>query len=92
MTNEDIDKLSLLARLAIPEEEKEEFLMQFTSVLGYVDRIQSVVVPEDLHEQPLVRNILRADENPHENGAFTEVILAEAPDRDDNYFKVPRVL
>ncbi|MDH5442208.1 MAG: Asp-tRNA(Asn)/Glu-tRNA(Gln) amidotransferase subunit GatC [Candidatus Nomurabacteria bacterium] len=88
----DIDNLAMLARLGIPDAEKTQFLSDFEAIVGYVDQIQSVNVPDDIKPHYMITNAMRADENPHESGKYTEDILAGAPDRDDNYFKVPKVL
>ena len=65
MELKDIDKLAVLGRLDIPQEEKETVLRDLTAIVGYIDQIQSV--PVDLSvsvELPEPRNVFREDTNP----------------------------
>lgn len=88
---EDIDKLAELARLDIPEAEKESVLKDLGSILKYIDQISEVSVPES-REIPIHRNIMREDIVDGQNGTYTEVILKEAPKTQDGFLKVKKIL
>lgn len=93
MELKDIDKLAVLGRLDIPQEEKETVLRDLTAIVGYIDQIQSV--PVDLSvsvELPEPRNVFREDTNPNDPGACTDALIKNMPDHDGNYLKVPRIL
>jgi Asp-tRNA(Asn)/Glu-tRNA(Gln) amidotransferase C subunit len=63
------------------------------SILNYVEQVQKV--SKDLGSERkagLLRNVMREDNNPHESGIFTEVLLSAAPKRDGQYLKVKKIL
>ncbi len=88
---QDIKKLASLSRIELTEGEEVSFVADIDSILGYVGQISSLVSPET-SELSLVRNVFRSDEHPHETGLFTERILAEAPQKEGQYFKVKKIL
>ncbi len=90
---EDIEKLTLLSRIEVSEEEKKKLGSEIESILGYVSEIQHVVGEAGmLREKPALRNVMREDGIPHETGAYTEALLKEAPSRDANYVRVKKIL
>jgi len=96
MTIDDVHKLALLARIEMSLEEKQEFLENMESILGYVDIIKKATI-DDLgadieREIGEIRNVMREDENPHESGLYTEILMAEAPDTQDGFLKVKQIL
>ncbi len=94
MLNEsDIDKLANLSRLKLSTEEKSGLLKDIQAILGYVSEIEKVAADTSvLSTTTPLRNVLREDGEPHESGIFTDVILAEAPQREGNYFSVKKIL
>lgn len=87
----DIEKLAKLSRLELRDEEKQGVLKDLQSILGYVSEINSVVASTEERSISDLRNVVRADENPHTRGEFTEDILNNAPDKQDGYIKVKQV-
>lgn len=92
MTLEDVNKLAALARIEMSDAEKQEFLENMESILGYVDQIKNATVDGATPEIGMVRNVMREDDNADESGAFTDRILAEMPDTQDGYLKVKQIL
>jgi len=91
ITTADIEKLADLARIDIPTEEKEVLAKEIDAILGYVSELQQASAQAP--EQELTHyNIFRDDAHPHESGVFTDALLAAAPDRDGQYFKVKKIL
>lgn len=89
----DIDHLSELARLAISDKESNELAAQLDSVLAYVGEISKVATQvEVVPRAGELRNILREDGDAYEGGEWTEQILANAPHKEDGYFKVEQIL
>lgn len=89
----EIEKLAALARIRVPEEEKEPLRKDIDAILGYVGEIQKVSA--DLGEakaKPSLRNVMREDGEPHESGLFTEDLLKAAPEGEGEYFKVKKIL
>lgn len=94
----DIEKLAELARLDIPQDEKESLSKDVDSILAYISKISeaqalsadtSIVRTSDAE---MVYNVLRDDANVHEPGIHTERLLAEAPQTQDGYVKVKKIL
>lgn len=91
--NKDIEKLASLSRIKVTPEEVETFRGEIESILEYVAQVQKVSLPSKrgTGEVGIVRNVLREDINPHEGGVHTEVLLKEAPDRQDGFVKVKNI-
>ncbi len=90
----EIEKLAKLSRIQMTGEEKESLRKEIDSILNYVAEIKEV--SENIegggkgNEMP--RNVMRADENPHESGAYSEEIIREFPKKEGGYLKVKKIL
>jgi len=92
ISREDVAHVARLARLALAEEELERYTTQLASVLEHAADIESLDiadVPPTAHPLPL-SNVLR-DDLPRPSLDRDEV-LAQAPDVEDNRFRIPRIL
>jgi len=81
-----------LARLSVSDEELARFAEQLSSILDYVaqlNELDTTDVPPAAHPLP-VKNVFRADEVREPWDA--ERALSNAPDRQNGFFKVPKVL
>lgn len=88
-----IDYLADLARLSIDISEKEAMVKDLGGVLAYVDQIRDVAKDlVDIEPEYLKTNIAVGDEPMHVGGQYSEVILNEAPGREDDYVVVKKVL
>jgi aspartyl-tRNA(Asn)/glutamyl-tRNA(Gln) amidotransferase subunit C len=89
---EQVEHIARLARLALTEEEKAEYASQMSAILDYFAKLGEVdtagVAPVS---HPLSLDIpLRPDEA---HGSYPrESILANAPDREGDLFRVPVVI
>lgn len=92
ISENDVKKLATLARIKLSPEEETKLARDMESILGYVQQIQSVEIPEMSGRKERVRNVLRDDANPHESGIHTQDILNEAPGREGDYLKVKKIL
>lgn len=87
-----VEKLAHLARLEFSENEKEEMLQDMNKMLAFVDKINEL----DLEGvEPLIYlteegNVLRKDEV--KQHVTKDEALKNAPDKDTDYFRVPKVL
>ena len=89
---EQVRKVAKLARLELTDAEEQEFTGQLGAILGYVDKLNEL---ETTDVEPLahclpITNVLRKDEVRESLG--TEQVLANAPQRDGSFFKVPKIL
>ncbi|MEM9486827.1 MAG: Asp-tRNA(Asn)/Glu-tRNA(Gln) amidotransferase subunit GatC [Cyanobacteria bacterium P01_F01_bin.116] len=89
---EQVRKVALLARLDLTKEEEQQFTEQLNGILDYVNQLNELNT-ENI--EPTTRaielsNITRQDElTPFES---RESILENAPEREDDFFKVPKIL
>ncbi|MCI0331550.1 MAG: Asp-tRNA(Asn)/Glu-tRNA(Gln) amidotransferase subunit GatC [candidate division Zixibacteria bacterium] len=88
----DVERYAKLARLALSEEEKARFARELSSVLEYVGQIQKVDTSGITEYETVVPLPPAWREDVVEPSLSVEEALANAPDRKDNFFKVPRVL
>ena len=92
ITKEDVDHVALLGRLQLTEEEKETYTQQLNDILEHfqaLQRLDTENVQPTAHVLPL-KNVFREDwagqHIPREDA------LSNCPDRDEDYFKVPRII
>lgn len=92
ITTEEVRKIALLSRLSFSDKEVEELKDSMSSILTYMEELNQY----DTHGvKPMAHaveqfNVLRKDE-PHQS--FTnEEALSNAPEKEDGYFKVPRII
>lgn len=88
----DVEHVALLARLSLSEEEKKVYAKQLGDILGHARKLQDLDtdnIPPTAHVLPL-QNVFRKDcVGEH---MPVDKVLANAPDRQDNFFKVPRII
>jgi len=88
----DVEHVARLARLGLSEEEKALFGRQLAAILDYADNLKKLDtenVPPTSHAVAL-KNVYREDRAiPCAN---VDDILANAPDRVDHMFRVPRII
>ena len=87
-----VRKVAKLSRLDLTEDEVEEFTGQLSAILEYVEKMNELDTAgvEPLAHCLPVSNVLREDSARESLG--TEKVLANAPQRDDEFFKVPKIL
>lgn len=88
----DIAKVARLARIALTDEELDGYGRQLGDILEHAERVQALPtdgVEPTSHPIPMT-NAFRPDEvTPSLDRAE---VLAQAPDAEDGYFRVPRIL
>jgi len=88
----EIQKLADLARIEVSESERIEFQKEIDQILAYVSQLSTTETAPVQAGAGEHHNVFRADENPHESGAFTEDLLANAPAREGNYITIGKVI
>ncbi|MEW6446799.1 MAG: Asp-tRNA(Asn)/Glu-tRNA(Gln) amidotransferase subunit GatC [Bacillota bacterium] len=92
ITRKDVEHVALLGRLELSEEEIEVYTKQLGKILEYasiLNELDTEEVPPLAHVLPL-QNVFREDVA--EEHLDPEAVLAHAPDREDRYFRVPRIV
>jgi aspartyl-tRNA(Asn)/glutamyl-tRNA(Gln) amidotransferase subunit C len=87
-----VDEIAHLARLEFKDESKEEILNDINRMLSFVDKLNELNTDK---EEPLIymtneKNIMREDEP--EITITQKEALKNAPKKDSDYFKVPKVI
>ncbi len=87
----DIEALAKLARLEVSAEELAKLEKEIPDILAFVETIQKASTGKEV-SAPELRNVMRADENPHDSGIYTERLLEAAPARVGNRIAVKQVI
>ncbi len=92
ITRQEVEHVATLARLKLDAAEISTFTAQMDAILSYVDTLSQLntdgIIPTS-HAVPM-ENAFRPDEITPSIG--TENALANAPDRIDGFFRVPKVI
>ena len=92
ITEDTVDKIAHLARLEVNADEKQELIGDMTRILDFMDKLNEV---DTSNVEPLIymtdeKNVLRKDVV--KDTVSKEDALLNAPQKDSDYFKVPKVI
>lgn len=87
----DIRALAELARVEVSDAEVDKLGREIPSILTFVETIQKADISSASADTSL-RNVMRADEKPHESGIYTETLLSAAPARAGDRIAVKQVI
>lgn len=88
----NVEHVALLSRLELTDEEKEKYARSLNDILDYMEilnRLDTSNIEPTAHVLPL-KNVFREDEL--KKCLPKELVLANAPEREDGCFKVPRIV
>lgn len=92
ITKKDVDHVALLGRLKLSEQEREMYTRQLNDILEhfqFLQRLDTENVQPTAHVLPL-KNVFREDwAGQH---ISRKDALANCPDPEENYFKVPKIV
>ncbi len=92
LSSEEIDHIAALARLSLTADEKTRYRKQLSAVLDYIAKLGEVdttPIPPTATVLPL-RTVLRPDQV--RPSLSVPALLANAPEAEDDMFRVPPVL
>lgn len=94
ITKKDVEHVARLARLKLSEEEKDEFTVQLAGILDYIGKLNELDTRsvEPMSHVLRIKNVWRQDRRVPCAGETREAILANAPDREESFFKVRKVI
>lgn len=92
ITTKDVEHIAKLAKLEFTDAEKEKFTYQINKILEYMEQLNSLDTSnvEPLSQVIELSNVFRADEV--KPGVPTEDALKNAPAKNEQFFKVPKVI
>ena len=94
LSKDEIQHIAKLARLELTSAELEKYGGQLSAVLNYIDQLKEVDVKgvEPTAQVTGLENVLREDKVRDWDGKEIEEALADAPEREERFIKVKRVI
>lgn len=92
VSKKDVEYVAELARIELTEEEKEGLLVDLNNVLNYMEKLNELNTDDtDIIVNPYyIENKFREDEV--EESMNIEDVISNAPERLEEYIKVPNVI
>ena len=92
LSREEVQRVAVLARLRLTPEEQSSLTDALDRILGYMDKLNQLDTADvDLFSHAAnITNTLREDQVTNRPNA--DALLANAPDRDGTFFKVPKII
>lgn len=101
-TTEEVKKLAALARIRVDDSELKKFTSEFDAILAYVGQLEKLELSPEKEAKPPLRNVMRADGEPHASGAYTKKIVEQFPasssfaeameSKENNYLVVKQII
>ena len=88
ISREEVLKIATMSAIALKEDEIDPMIERLEKVLTYAARVTQAAIQIEVSSNKNV-NVFRADKAVSQN---SEPILAQAPERADNFFVVPVIL
>lgn len=85
-----LDHLTLLARLSVPEEEKEQLAKDINNIVGFIDVIQKVELTTSDEKVFIQKNVAREDIVAPLDSIYD--LVEAAPLHKDGFVQVPKVI
>jgi len=92
LTRDDVRRVAVLARLGLTETQEGELTAQLDAILAYMDKLNEI---DTTHVEPFSHTTDKTNafrEDKVTNHPDAEALLANAPDRDGTFFKVPKII
>jgi aspartyl-tRNA(Asn)/glutamyl-tRNA(Gln) amidotransferase subunit C len=92
LSREEVQRVAVLARLRLTPEEQSSLTDELDRILGYMDKLNQLDTADvDLFSHAAnITNTLREDRVTNRPNA--DALLANAPNRDGTFFKVPKII
>jgi len=94
ISEKDVKKLGQLSRIGIKKEEVESIQGDLEKILDFVSKLKELPIPEgdDFGAKKTPTNNIREDTSDLKGGEYTEKLLDQAPDKENGFIKVKKVL
>lgn len=92
MEREQIEKLALMTRLALSDDEIEAMRDRVGSVVGYVAQVSDIATDGEQKVVGILHNVMRPDVRTREPNEYTEAVLANAPATQGRFIAVKKVI
>ena len=92
LSRDDVGRIALLARIRIEDSELEALRAELNSIIGWVEQLAQVDT-DGVEPMTSVTDVTLAQRRDSvTDGCIPEKVLANAPDREGNFYAVPKVL
>ena len=88
----DVRKVAHLARLDLPEDQIQIYTEQLEEILSYVDQLQEIDTENVPPTTRAVEVVNSMREDLVEVNCSREEILNQAPHREGNFYRVPKII
>lgn len=100
ITRDEVEKIAKLARIELNEREKAKFSRELSEIFTFVEKLKKVQTTnleetsqvtglENVYRKDLASELTHADKNSKKN---QEIMMKNAPQKKDNYWRVNKVL
>ncbi|OAI28735.1 MULTISPECIES: Asp-tRNA(Asn)/Glu-tRNA(Gln) amidotransferase subunit GatC [Methylosinus] len=87
-----VRRIAHLARIAVEDQEVERLGAELNAILDFVAELSSVDVAGVEPLTSVLPMQMKKRQDVVTDGGFADAILANAPEKDDHYFVVPKVV
>ncbi len=87
-----VTKIAHLARMKLSEDRLDHMVGELNNILDWVETLKQVDTEDVPPMTSAVRHSLRMREDKVTDGGYVDRILANAPDAEDGFFTVPKVV
>jgi len=93
ISKEQVEHIAKLARIDLSEKEEEKFSKELSSILDFVDQLNQADTKNIKPIQQItgLESVMRKDEVNPKLQTTNYKLLEGAPDKKDNYYKVPKI-
>ncbi|MEI8190003.1 MAG: Asp-tRNA(Asn)/Glu-tRNA(Gln) amidotransferase subunit GatC [candidate division NC10 bacterium] len=92
ITRVEVEHVARLARLELTEDEKERMTAQLDAILGYIDKLNALDTSQVEPTTTVIPMVSVMRDDVVRPSLDREEALANAPDRADAFFRVPRII
>ena len=92
INKKDVEHVAALARIEINAEEKEKIGKQLSKIIDYIDKLKELDTEgvEPMRGLHIAKNVFRSDKA--KDSGLQQDILDNAPLREGNHIKIPKVI
>jgi len=92
LTRDEVQRVAVLARLRLTPKEETQLTEQLDHILAYMEKLAELDTSniEPFSHAVDAVNVWREDQVTNRPNA--DALLANAPDRDNSFFKVPKII
>jgi aspartyl-tRNA(Asn)/glutamyl-tRNA(Gln) amidotransferase subunit C len=92
LDREDVRKIAFLARLRVPEDELDRLAGELSGIIDWVEQLNEVDTEDVAPMTSVAELTLPRRDDAVTDGNCPEKVLANAPEREGDFYAVPKVV